>query len=321
MRTKQLPPELAVANSRVLVVGDVMLDRYMFGDVGRISPEAPVPVVRIVREESRLGGAANVAANARALGARVTLMSVVGRDEAGRLLAEVLEDQGINAHLHEDSSMQTTVKLRVIGRNQQMMRVDFEQEPESELLCSLLQTYEEALSEYDVVVFSDYGKGGLAHISKMIGLARLNEVPTLVDPKGSKWNSYTGADVITPNIAELKLVVGGWSDEADLESRVWSLRRKLQLPSLLLTRSEAGMTFYDEDGPHYVTSTTREVSDVTGAGDTVIATMAVMLAAGVNPIDAMAIANNAAGLVVSKFGTASLTFQELKASVASESLP
>jgi rfaE bifunctional protein kinase chain/domain len=298
----------------MLVVGDVMLDRYWHGDVGRISPEAPVPVVRIRREENRLGGAANVALNVKALGGQVTLLSMVGQDDAARSLRQLLSNQGVNTELGEDPNMETIVKLRVIGRNQQMLRIDFEREPDHEGLADLTERFEALLVNHDVVLFSDYGKGGLAHIPRMIELARQVGKPVLVDPKGRDWARYSGASVLTPNLAELEHVVGSWSSEWQLQEKAQALRQQLGLQALLVTRSEEGMTLFEEGRSSSVPAQAREVADVTGAGDTVIATLAVMVAAGMDMHDATAWANRAGGLVVAKFGTASLTYDELQGS-------
>lgn len=311
MNDRSSPSRETVARCRVLVVGDVMLDRYWFGAVERISPEAPVPVVRVASEQERVGGAANVALNVRTIGAAVTLLSVVGRDEPAKRLSELLQAQGVATILGQDPGMQTIVKLRVIGRNQQLLRVDFEREPDHEILAQMLGDYEKALTEHDVVLFSDYGKGGLAHIPRMIEMARAAGKPVLIDPKGSDYARYAGASVITPNRAELMQVIGSWSNEADLLKKAEALRVKLNLQALLLTRSEEGMSLFEEGRVSHVQAQAREVADVTGAGDTVIATMALMLACGLSLEDAMHHANRAGGLVVEKFGTATVTFEEL----------
>jgi rfaE bifunctional protein kinase chain/domain len=302
------------SKARVLVVGDVMLDRYWFGDVSRISPEAPVPVVRIDRIEERPGGAANVARNCAALGARVALLSVIGADEAGQALAKLLADSAIDASLHEDAGLNTTVKLRVIGRQQQLLRIDFENAPTHEVLQAKLAEFSQRLADCDVVILSDYGKGGLTHIGEMIRLARAANKPILVDPKGDDYARYAGVGVITPNRSELREVVGRWRDEADLRQRAEKLRKDLDVGALLLTRSEEGMSLFTEGGVEHEPALAREVYDVSGAGDTVIATQAVMMAAGANLVTAMRLANRAAGVVVGKLGTAVCTLDELKAS-------
>jgi rfaE bifunctional protein kinase chain/domain len=300
------------SRARILVVGDVMLDRYWFGDVERISPEAPVPVVKIDRVEERPGGAANVARNAASLGAQCALLSVVGADEAGQTLARLLASSGIDVGLHEDAQLSTTVKLRVIGRQQQLLRIDFENWPAHEVLRAKLAEYTQRLSNCDAVILSDYGKGGLAHIGEMIKLARTAGKPVLVDPKGEEYSRYAGATAITPNRAELKQVVGRWSDDAELAVKAQKLRRELNLEALLVTRSEEGMTLYREGDVVNEPARAREVYDVSGAGDTVIATLAVMLASGLDMAAAMQAANRAAGVVVGKLGTATCSLEELK---------
>ncbi|HET9351506.1 MAG TPA: D-glycero-beta-D-manno-heptose-7-phosphate kinase [Burkholderiales bacterium] len=299
------------SKARVLVVGDVMLDRYWFGDVSRISPEAPVPVVLIRDEDQRLGGAANVAWNCRELGARTRLLSVVGRDESGQALERLLKARRIDASLHRDRGLSTTQKLRVIGRRQQLLRIDFERPPSREVLALKLEEFKRALPDCDVVLLSDYGKGGLAHIVEMIRAARRAGKRVLVDPKGDDYSRYKGASIITPNLAELREVVGTWKDEKDLKSRAQALRDKLGLEALLLTRGEDGMTLFAKNRATTIKAEAREVFDVTGAGDTVIATLAVMLAAGAKLDAAVRLANRAAGIVVGKLGTAAARHEEL----------
>ena len=300
-----------LAKARVLVVGDVMLDRYWYGAVDRISPEAPVPVVRITHEEERNGGAANVAYNVITLGAQSSLLTVVGDDEASHKLEALVAKTGIKTHFGRDADLKTTVKLRVIGRQQQLLRLDFENTPKSELLASQTAAFENLLPQHDAVLFSDYGKGGLAHVSDMIGKARAAGKPILIDPKGSDYSRYQNATLITPNRAELQQVVGSWNSEAELCTKVQNLRTQLQLQAVLLTRREEGMTMFDADGEWTVSAQAREVFDVTGAGDTVIATMAALVAAGLSLREALPHANRAGGVVVGKFGTATVSFEEL----------
>jgi rfaE bifunctional protein kinase chain/domain len=297
--------------ARVLVVGDVMLDRYWFGDVGRISPEAPVPVVKVDRVDERPGGAANVARNVAALGAQVSLLSVVGADEAATRLKGLLRRERIHAELHRDRALRTTVKLRVIGRQQQLLRVDFETAPGHEVLASKLRSFARMLRRADVVILSDYGKGGLAHIARMIGLARRAGKPVLVDPKGVDYSRYRNATLITPNRSEFQEVAGGWVSESGLTRRAHALRDRLRVQALLVTRSEEGMTLYERGRRLHVPAQAREVYDVSGAGDTVIATLGVALAAGADTAAAVRLANRAAGIVVGKFGTAVVTPEEL----------
>lgn len=300
-----------LASARVLVVGDVMLDRYWYGAVDRISPEAPVPVVRITREEERNGGAANVAYNVVTLGAQASLLTVVGDDEASHKLEALVAQTGIRTHFGRDADLKTTVKLRVIGRQQQLLRLDFENTPKSEILATQTATFEHLLPQHDAVLFSDYGKGGLAHVSDMITRARALGTPILIDPKGSDYSRYQYANIITPNRAELQQVIGHWSSEDDLRAKAHNLREQLHLDAVLLTRSEEGMTLFDGAGELHVSAQAREVFDVTGAGDTVIATMASLVAAGMTLRQALPLANRAGGLVVGKFGTATVSYEEL----------
>ena len=305
------PSKQQLQAARVLVVGDVMLDRYWYGAVDRISPEAPVPVVRVTHEEERMGASANVAYNLITLCAQSSLLTVVGDDEASRKLEALVAQTGIQAHFGRDAALKTTVKLRVIGRQQQLLRLDFENTPQSEVLATQTARFVELLPGHDAVLFSDYGKGGLAHVSDMVSRARQLGKPILIDPKGVDYSRYQGATVITPNRAELQQVVGHWRDEADLQTRAHKLRTQLGLQALLLTRSEEGMTLFDADGAFSVSAQAREVFDVTGAGDTVIATLAALVAAGLSLRDALPLANRAGGLVVGKFGTATVSYEEL----------
>ena len=304
-------PRTRVEAARVLVVGDAMLDRYWFGAVERISPEAPVPVVLVQREEERLGGAANVALNVRRIGAQATLLTVMGDDEPARAVVRLLGEAGVGNVIGRDPGLRTTIKLRVVGRSQQLLRVDFETRPDHEVLAQLLGDYERVLAEHDAVLFSDYGKGGLTHIGRMIELARGAGKPVLVDPKGRDFARYAGASVITPNRTELATAMGPWDDEQQLAVLARRLRSEWRIDNLLLTRSEEGMSLFDAQGALHVPAQAQQVFDVTGAGDTVIATMAAMLAAGLSARDAVPVANRAAGIVVSRFGTASVTYEEL----------
>jgi rfaE bifunctional protein kinase chain/domain len=294
----------AVGTTRVLIVGDVMLDRYWFGDVERISPEAPVPVVKIARTDERPGGAANVARNAAALGAQVSLISVIGDDEPGRSLERLLATDHVRTSLHRDATLPTTVKLRVIGRQQQLLRIDFETMPSNAALDAKLSDFERALPDFDVVVLSDYGKGGLAHIARMIERARARGTPVLVDPKGDDYGRYRGATLLTPNRNEFREVAGSWRTEAELAAKAQAMRADLAIGALLITRSEEGMSLYTDQGAQHFAAQAREVYDVSGAGDTVISTLGVLLGARADLGSAVRIANQAAGVVVGKLGTA-----------------
>jgi rfaE bifunctional protein kinase chain/domain len=301
---------------RVLVAGDVMLDRYWFGDVSRISPEAPVPVVHVKRTEERPGGAANVARNVTALGAKCRLLSVVGNDEAARTLEGLLAGEHVQASLHRDAALSTTVKLRVIGQQQQLLRIDFERAPSKEVLAAKLDEYERLVSEADAVVLSDYGKGGLERVQDMIRAARRLGKPVLVDPKGDDYARYRGATLLTPNRGEFREVAGRWSDEADLTRRAQKLRQDLDLEALIVTRSEEGMSLFTAKESHHEPTQAREVYDVSGAGDTVIGVLALMVGAGADLHAAMRVANHAAGIVVGKLGTAVAHRDELERSLA-----
>ncbi|WP_432259492.1 D-glycero-beta-D-manno-heptose-7-phosphate kinase [Cupriavidus sp. TMH.W2] len=300
-----------ISQSSILVVGDMMLDRYWFGDVDRISPEAPVPVVQVKRSDERLGGAANVARNAAALGARVGMLGVVGEDEPGRTLEALLAESRVQPYLMRDPSLSTTIKLRVLAHQQQLLRVDFEKAPTHEVLLSVLEGFNELIPQYEVLVLSDYGKGGLTHVGRMVEAGRAAGRKVLVDPKGDDYSKYRGATLITPNRAEMRRVVGAWKSEHDLTARAQNLRRELQLEALLLTRSEEGMTLYTEAEVLHVSAQAREVYDVSGAGDTVIATLATMMAAGAPLKQAVQLANRAGGIVVGKLGTAVVSYPEL----------
>ncbi len=300
------------SGTRVLVVGDVMLDRYWFGDVHRISPEAPVPVLKVSRMEERPGGAANVARNIASLGAYCTLLSVVGADEAGDCLLRLLTEQGkVEALLYRDEGFSTIVKLRAVARQQQLLRIDFETPPSHEVLQAKLIEFKGKLPGCDVVILSDYGKGGLAHIAEMIRLARAAGKPVLVDPKGNDYARYQGATLLTPNRSELHDVAGSWANEAELNLKAEKLRTELNLDALLVTRSEEGMSLFRAGSVLHEPTQAREVFDVSGAGDTVIATLAVMLASGAELGEAVKIANRAAGIVVGKQGTAVVSREEI----------
>ena len=297
--------------TRLLVAGDVMLDQYWFGEVNRISPEAPVPVVRVGRMEERPGGAANVARNATALGAQVQLLAVIGEDEPGASLTRLLAAEGVQAHLTRDPTLSTTVKLRVVGRQQQLVRIDFENLPAANALESKLADFESRLGQTQVVILSDYAKGALTHVDRMIQAARAAGRPVLVDPKGDDYDKYRHATLLTPNRNEFRTVVGSWKSEADFEARAQRLRERLALEALLVTRSEEGMSLFLEGQALHVPAVAKEVFDVSGAGDTVIATLGVLLATGAPLAEAVRWANKAAGIVVSKLGTAVVHPDEL----------
>lgn len=305
-------PTREVRAARVLVVGDIMLDRYWFGEVERISPEAPVPVVRVARREDRLGGAANVARNIAALGAHAGLVGVIGADEPGQQVRRLVQEASIDGHLVENQAdMPTTLKMRVLGRQQQLLRVDFEQEPGAQALTALGSCVADLVAQYDMLVLSDYAKGALGRVDAMIAAARQAGVPILVDPKGPLYQRYLGATIVTPNRLEMQEAVGRWTSEADLEQRAQRLREELSLEALLITRSEQGMTLFTDAGRQHVEARAHEVFDVSGAGDTVLATLAVTRAAGLSWHESMLWANRAGGIVVGKLGTSIVSIEEL----------
>lgn len=306
-----VPAPAALHSARLLIAGDIMLDRYWFGEVSRISPEAPVPVVRVQRREERLGGAANVARNASALGAQTGLMGVVGDDEAGAIVERMLEETGTASYLNHDTAISTIIKLRVIGRQQQLLRIDFEEAPSDIVLRDKLSKFNALLPDYDIVVLSDYAKGALVNVAAMIKAARSQGKRVLVDPKGDDFSPYAGASLLTPNRAELQHIVGSWKSEEQLTVKAQNLREELALEALLVTRSEEGMTLYTAASVRHFPAMAREVYDVSGAGDTVIATLASMLGAQMPLEEAVEIANRAGGIVVGKLGTATVTREEL----------
>lgn len=301
----------SLKSARVLVAGDVMLDRYWFGEVSRISPEAPVPVVRVERRDERLGGAANVARNVIALGAQTGLLGIVGKDEAGDTIERLLTELQVRSFLNRDAAISTIIKLRVIGRQQQLLRIDFEDAPTDTVLRDKLTQFNAVLPDYDVIVLSDYAKGSLVNVATMIAAARKLGKRILVDPKGEDFSPYVGASVLTPNKSEFKRIVGSWKTEAEMTAKAQKLRTELELEALLVTRSEEGMTLYTAQEVVHNPALAREVYDVSGAGDTVIATVAVMLGAGLPIAEAVSIANRAGGIVVGKLGTATVTKEEL----------
>ena len=300
-----------IQNKKILVVGDLMLDRYWFGEVNRISPEAPVPVVRVIKKEDRLGGAGNVARNVVSLGAQATLVGIVGVDEGGERIQELAEEMGVNAVLSLDQQINTTLKMRILGRKQQMLRVDFEHEPTEHSLRDLYSSLEKLIPEHDVLVLSDYAKGVLKYIDSIIAVAVEHGLTVLVDPKGNDYGAYTHANLLTPNQLEMSQAVGPWNTEEELHEKAQALRAKLSLEALLVTRSEKGMTLFADDGEHHVNAEAQEVFDVSGAGDTVLATMAVTRAAGLPWSEAIKWANKAGGIVVGKVGTSMVSAEEL----------
>lgn len=300
--------------ANILVVGDIMLDRYVLGDSQRISPEAPVPVVKISSQEDKLGGAANVARNIRHLDAQVGLLGLIGDDENGERIQQQLEAEGIDANLIKRQKP-TITKLRVISRKQQVVRLDFETPFSEDDAHLLAESLESKLADYDVVVFSDYNKGTLSKIKELIAIAKKANKIVLIDPKQKDLSAYSGADIITPNLSEFIMAGGETHSESNIHDSALALLKNSNIDSMLLTRSEQGMSAITAETKVDFPAQVREVSDVTGAGDTVIATLAVMIALGQNLAQAAEVANLAAGIVVAKLGAEIVTPEELAAAV------
>ncbi len=302
----------SLSSLKILVAGDLMLDRYWFGDVSRISPEAPVPVVKIDKVEERLGGAGNVARNVSSIGPKCTLVSVSGLDDTAGKIDHLLEVDKIRNQIIKDPNVTTTIKLRVIGRQQQLIRLDFEDKPNDQVLKQSFSGFVSEVSESDTVILSDYGKGGLTDITEMINICNESGKPVIVDPKGSDFLRYKGATIITPNREELYMATGIKETDANLSEKMDKLCKELDFSAVLLTRSEKGMTLFQNNGEQFhVPALAQEVYDVSGAGDTVIAILGVMIANGESLREAVQWANKAAGLVVAKLGTAVVGVNEL----------
>jgi len=307
-------------SARVLVVGDLMLDRYWHGGTSRISPEAPVPVVHVKQNEERAGGACNVALNIATLGAQCTVMGLSGDDESARVLEHLLENIGVTPMFVKMPENSTVTKLRVMSRHQQLMRLDFEDGFIGNDLSGLEKAFTEQLDNFNIVVCSDYGKGSLREVKKLIALCNEKNIPVLVDPKGNDFEKYTGASLITPNLSEFEAVVGQCTSEDDLVAKANELSARYDIEALLVTRSEHGMSLMQQGyDPVHIPTQAKEVFDVTGAGDTVISTLAASLGAGLSLERAMVLSNLAAGVVVAKSGTASVTISELENAVAQNS--
>lgn len=299
--------------AKVLVLGDVMLDRYWFGATNRISPEAPVPVVKVQDIEERAGGAANVAMNIASLNVPVTLHGFIGQDDAGRSLDRLLTHHQIQNHCVALDSHPTITKLRILSRHQQLLRLDFEEDFHSVTSDGLLTKLAEEIHHYGALILSDYGKGTLSAVKQMIQLAKSANVPVLIDPKGTDFERYRGATLLTPNLSEFEAVAGVCKDDEELIKRGLKLIEQYELSALLVTRSEKGMTLLRPNKPAYHLPTqAKEVFDVTGAGDTVISVLATAIADGRNLEEACYLANAAAGVVVGKLGTSTVTPTELE---------
>ena len=303
--------------ARVLIVGDMMLDKYLHSDVNRISPEAPVPVAHLQHEEARPGGAANVAANCASLGARTRVLGILGEDENVRILQDILAEYSVTLCMPLQPELSTITKLRIVSRGHQLLRLDVENRIGRQLAKSLQPYFELALPEADVVVFSDYGKGSLAEVQTLIAKASAMGKTTIVDPKGTDFERYRGASIITPNLLEFTSVVGPCSDDAELVDKARNLAIDLELRGILVTRSERGMTYVPSAGDVVsVPAQIQDVFDVTGAGDTVVAALAVAIASGQSLEDAILLSNLCAGIVVGKVGTSTVSFSELDAARA-----
>ena len=307
-------------SAKVLVVGDLMLDRYWHGGTSRISPEAPVPVVHVKQNEERAGGACNVALNIATLGAQCTVMGLSGDDESARVLEHLLENVGVTPMFIKSPENSTVTKLRVMSRHQQLMRLDFEDGFIGSDLSGLEKAFAEQLDNFNIVVCSDYGKGSLRDVKKLIALCNEKNIPVLVDPKGNDFEKYTGASLITPNLSEFEAVVGQCASEDDLVAKANELSARFDIEALLVTRSEHGMSLMQQGyDPVHIPTQAKEVFDVTGAGDTVISTLAASLGAGLSLERAMVLSNLAAGVVVAKSGTASVTLTELENAIVQNS--
>jgi len=301
------------AKAKILVVGDVILDRYWHGNTTRISPEAPVPVVHIRQSEERAGGAANVAINVASLGSNITLLGLVGNDDVASTLEKKLQEQHVTPHLLRVANKPTISKLRVVGHNQQLIRLDFEENFADYNFDDFIAAYKKILPTINLVILSDYGKGTLAHSKELIALAKKQNIPVLVDPKSKDFTHYAGATIITPNQQEFEAIVGPCSNENEIATKAKPLLEKYELHAILVTRGAHGMSLICRDlPPVHIPTRAREVYDVTGAGDTVIATLGAALASNMNLHDAMILANAAAGVVVRKLGTATVSPAELR---------
>jgi D-beta-D-heptose 7-phosphate kinase/D-beta-D-heptose 1-phosphate adenosyltransferase len=304
-----ITPEFTKA--RIIVIGDVMLDRYWSGQAARISPEAPVPVVRVKTIEDRVGGAGNVALNIAKLGGKVTLLGVVGDDAEGETIKRLLEAEGVICDFVVEQDIRSICKLRVMAQHQQLIRIDFEEAVLKFNSNDLLARLVNSLPEHETVVFSDYGKGTLVDVSAYISEAKKAGLTVLVDPKGVDYHRYAQADLITPNLSELRAVIGAYENEADLLEKGRMLLKQHKIPTLLLTRGEAGMTLIQDAHAYSLPAQAKDVFDVTGAGDTVIAVMALSVTLAMELNDAMYLANLAGGIVVGKLGTSTVSIQEL----------
>ncbi len=300
-----------IEKAKILVVGDAMLDCYWIGDVERISPEAPVPIANIYAEKFSPGGSSNTAINITSLGANATFISCIGNDKYGRILKRLLKENDLRYLTISNKDLETTRKIRVVANNQQMIRIDFNRYANEEFNLFALKSFEEEIDKHDLVIVSDYDYGGIKYLKEMIQIARSKNKKIIVDPKYKNFEKYSGTTIITPNIKELRNAIGDWNGEEELKKLVDDLRDKYEIESILLTRSKDGMTLFNSEGSRSIKSKVVDVSDVTGAGDSVVATMGVLIACGLSDYQSMLYANHAASIVVSRFGTSSISYKEL----------
>ncbi len=296
---------------KILVVGDIMLDRYWFGETKRYSPEAPVPIVNFEASEDRLGGAANVARNIVALGARATLIGIIGSDEAGLIVQNLVNAAKIKSALVIDPIFSTIVKIRILGKKKQLLRVDFESSVQLSAKEKVKAIFSQMMKYHDIVIFSDYAKGALDQIQSLISISKKEQIPVLIDPKGNDYERYFGAQLLTPNSSEISQIVGDWNDESELTRMAQQLRKKLSIEALIITRSSKGMTLFTEFERTHTDVKSQEVFDVSGAGDTVLATLAVCKGLGLSWKESMYWANQAGAIAVRKLGTSVVNLEEL----------
>lgn len=300
-----------IEKAKILVIGDAMLDCYWTGEVERISPEAPVPINNIFEEKFLPGGASNTAINITALGAKATFISCIGNDKYGNILKSLMKKNNLRYLTLSNKDLETTRKIRVVANNQQMLRIDFNRYTDEESNLFSLKSFKEEIDKHDLVIVSDYDYGGIKYLKEMIKIAKSKNKKVIVDPKYKNFESYSGATMITPNVKELKSAIGDWNGEDELKKLVDDLRDKNAIDSILLTRSKDGMTLFNSEGSRSIKSKVVDVSDVTGAGDSVVAIMGVLIACGFSEYQSMLYANHAASIIVSRFGSSSISFKEL----------
>lgn len=300
----------------ILVIGDIILDCYYFGKTDRISPEAPVPIVQIKKKEKKLGGAANVAANISQLGANVKLIGFIGNDKNSKILIKKLKKIKITTDLIKISNYSTNVKKRIYSNQQQLLRIDFEKNIQKKDKKLVLNNLKKKIKKFNLLILSDYGKGCLSKVKEIINIAKLTKIPIFIDPKGNNFNQYFGATLLTPNIFEFEKIVGKCKNNKEIEKKGINLIKKLNLQSLLITRSEKGMTLLEKKKkPIHIPTKAKKICDVTGAGDTVISVLSCSYAANLNLFQSSFLANIAAGIVIKKIGTSTISYMELKKNI------